>query len=111
MNGFQSKLALFVAGADAGVWWAVVLGIGTSLITLVVVVKAAKTIFWGKLSESASAPTVKEAPATVCIAMVVLAALCLGIGIYPRSVYKPLNAAMQSVQTVVKTATDTVARR
>ena len=110
-NGFQSKLALFVAGADAGVWWAVVLGIGTSLITLVVVVKAAKTIFWGKLSESASAPAVKEAPATMCIAMVVLAALCLGIGLYPRAVYRPLNAASEQVQTIVKTVPRTVARR
>jgi hydrogenase-4 component F len=111
LNGFQSKLALFVAGADAGVWWAVVLGIGTSLITVVVLVKAAKTIFWGKPSEAASAPTVKEAPATVCIAMVILAALCLGIGIYPKVVYKPLRAATQSVQTVVHTRADTVARR
>jgi len=110
-NGFQSKLALFVAGADAEVWWAVVLGIGTSLITLVVLVKAAKMVFWGKLSDAASAPTVKEAPATVCIAMVILAALCLGLGIYPKAVYKPLRAASEQVQTVVKTTPGTLVKR
>lgn len=111
MNGFQSKLALFVAGADAGVWWAVIIGIATSLITVVVLVKAAKTIFWGKLSESASAAGVKEAPLSVCVAMVILAALCLGIGIYPKSVYRPLDAAARTIRTVVKTPAETVAQR
>jgi len=103
-NGFQSKLALFVAGAEAGDWWAVVLGIGASLITLVVLVKAARTVFWGKLSEAAAAPTVREAPMSVLVAMVILAVLCLGIGIFPRAVYAPLNAASEMVQTV-KSAT------
>ena len=103
-NGFQSKLALFVAGAEAGDWWAVVLGIGASLITLVVLVKAARTVFWGKLSEAASAPTVREAPMSVLVTMVILAVLCLGIGIYPRAVYAPLKAASEMVQTV-KSAT------
>ena len=98
-NGFQSKFALFVAGAGAGDWWAVILGIAASLVTLVVLVKAARIVFWGKLSDAAAAPTVKEAPATVCAAMVVLAVLCLGIGIYPKLVYTPLRAASAVVQT------------
>lgn len=98
-NGFQSKLALFVAGAYAHDWWAVILGIAASLVTLVVLVKATRTMFWGKLSEAASAPNVREAPASVCAAMVVLAALCLAIGIYPRLVYPPLKAASAVVQT------------
>ena len=102
LNGFQSKLALFVAGADAGVWWAVALGIGTSLITLVVLVKAARRIFWGKLSDAASAPGVKEAPVCVCVAMLILAAICLGLGIYPKAVYKPLEAASKAVQTITR---------
>jgi len=99
-NGFQSKLALFVAGADAGDWWAVVLGIGASLVTLVVLAKAAKSIFWGPLSDAASAPTVRESPLTVTVTMVILALLCLAIGIYPKAVYKPLKAAAAVVQTV-----------
>lgn len=109
-NGFQSKLALFVAGADRGVWWAVIIGIATSLITLVVVVKAARSVFWGKLSDAAAAPAVREAPASVCVAMVILAALCLGIGLYPRSVYSPLKAAAASLQTVKSTPDSAVAR-
>ena len=100
LNGFQSKLALFVAGAKSNDWWAVAIGIGASLITLVVMAKAAKGVFWGKLSSAASAPTVREAPASVCVAMVILAVLCLGIGLYPRALYVPLKSAAAVVQTV-----------
>lgn len=99
-NGFQSKLALFTAGAQANYWWAVILGVGASLLTLLVLAKAARAIFWGKLSEVASAPAVREAPATVLVPMIILALLCLGIGIYPGAVYKPVNAAANVVQTV-----------
>ncbi|MGQ9455574.1 MAG: complex I subunit 5 family protein [Armatimonadota bacterium] len=109
-NGFQSKLALFTAGAEVRAWWAVVLGIGASLLTLVVLVRAAKNIFWGKLPENIS-NNVLEAPATVCVAMLILALLCLGIGVYPQALYKPLDAATKCVQTVITPTTDTVAKR
>jgi len=69
-------------------------------VTLLVLVKAAKTVFWGKETEAVSAPAVREAPASMCIAMVILAALCLGIGLYPRAVYHPLDKAAACVQTI-----------
>ena len=99
-NGFQSKLALFVAGAKAGDWYAVVIGIAGSLVTMVVLLKAAKSVFWGQATPAASGPTVKEAPFTVVVSMVILAILCLGIGIYPKAVYPPLKAASAVVQTI-----------
>ena len=108
-NGFQSKLALFVAGARAGDWWAVIIGIGTSLITLLVFAKAAKAIFWGQ-PDSAYAPTVREAPLTVVAVMVILAALCLAIGVYPKSVYPPLKAASAVVQTIKTPTPEMVAK-
>ncbi len=103
-NGFQSKLALLVAGAEIHAWWAVIIGIAASLLTLVVLGKAARSIFWGPESAAVSKPAVKEAPLTVAVAMVVLAALALVIGIYPRAVYEPLRAAASVVQTVGDTA-------
>ena len=109
-NGFQSKLALFVAGAEAGDWYAVVIGIAGSLVTLVVLLKAAKSVFWGQATPSASAPTVREAPLTVVVSMVILAVLCLGIGIYPRAVYAPLKAASAVVQTIGHQGESSVAR-
>jgi hydrogenase-4 component F len=108
-NGFQSKLALFVAGAQAGDWWAVVLGIGASLVTLTVLLKAARSVFWGKLSDAAST-TVREVPLTVRATMVVLAILCLTIGVYPRAVYLPLKAAASVIQTIDTPAPSLVAR-
>ena len=99
-NGFQSKLALFVSGADIHAWWAVTIGIAASLVTLVVLAKAAKSVFWGGESAAVSAASVREAPLSVTVSMVVLALLCLLIGVYPRAVYQPLKAAAEVVQSV-----------
>jgi len=109
-NGFQSKLALFVAGAQAGAWWAVILAIATSLITLIVLVRAAKSIFWGKIPDSIP-ESVREAPARMCLAMLVLAVGCLAIGTYPQMLYSPLSKAAKVVQTVVTPPTDAFAKR
>lgn len=110
-NGFQSKLALFVAGANAAVWWAVIIGIAASLVTLVVLLKAAKSVFWGEPSEAASQPAVREAPLTVTAVMVILAVLCLAIGVYPKAVYPPLKAAAAVVQTIKTPAPSLAAER
>ncbi len=109
-NGFQSKLALFVAGAGIGAWWAVIIGMATSLITLVVFFKAARTVFWGRLSSPAAQGAVKEAPASLCVVMILLAAMCLTIGIYPRAVYVPLKAASSVVLTVTSRSPNLVAK-
>jgi len=104
-NGFQSKLALFVAGAHAADWWAVVIGIAASLITLLVLAKAARSVFWGPLPDSIEQSHVREAPLTVTVSMVILAVLCLAIGLYPRAVYAPLKAAAAVVQTIANSQT------
>lgn len=100
LNGFHSKLALFVAGADAGNWWAVGFGIAASLVTLVVLLKAAKNIFWGKESEAVANTSVREAPLTVVVSMLILAIICLGVGLYPKAVYPPIKEAASYVQTI-----------
>jgi len=97
-NGFQSKLALLTAGALIGSWWAVVLALATSLITVLVLLRAAKSIFWGEASAQIS--EVREAPAGLCATMAVLAVLCLAIGVYPQGVYRPLKAATVALETV-----------
>lgn len=102
LNGFQSKLALFVAGGEAGDWWAVVIGILGSLVTLAVLAKAARSIFWGKLPDKLSESSLKEPPFTVRASMIVLALLCLIIGIYPRILYVPLKSASSVLQTITE---------
>ncbi|MGC8832719.1 MAG: complex I subunit 5 family protein [Armatimonadota bacterium] len=97
-NGFQSKLALLTAGALVGSWWAVILALATSLVTVLVLLRAAKSIFWGEAS--AQIGEAREAPAGLCATMAVLAVLCLAIGMYPQGVYKPLKAAAVVLETV-----------
>jgi hydrogenase-4 component F len=100
-NGFQSKLALFVAGAETAHWWAIGIGLLGSILTMVVLVKAAKSIFWGGTkSDSEYGREVKEVSAPLAITMVVLALICLGVGLYPRAVYRPISAAASVVETV-----------
>jgi formate hydrogenlyase subunit 3/multisubunit Na+/H+ antiporter MnhD subunit len=101
-NGFQSKLALLVAGAHAGSWWAVIIGIVGSLITLLVLLKAARKIFWGDLPATGeNLGALREAPLSLLIPMVLLAIACLVIGVYPKVVYTPLERASSVVQTVL----------
>ncbi|MDI6828917.1 MAG: proton-conducting transporter membrane subunit, partial [Armatimonadota bacterium] len=100
LNGFHSKLALFIAGANAGNWLAIGFGIAASLVTLVVLLKAAKNIFWGEESMAVAQPSVREAPLTVVVSMLFLAILCLAIGLYPRGLYPPIKAAASYVQTI-----------
>ncbi|MGB9587797.1 MAG: hypothetical protein ACPL7O_06405, partial [Armatimonadota bacterium] len=96
-----SKLALFVAGGNARDWWAVVIGIGASLVTLLVLLKAAKTVFWGQLPAAFDKTTTpKEAPLSVLIPMVLLSILCIVIGVYPKALYIPLKSAASVVQTI-----------
>ncbi|MBM3476795.1 MAG: hypothetical protein FJX75_26280 [Armatimonadetes bacterium] len=57
-------------------------------------VHAAYRVFWGPPSETVAAnPGIKEAPATMLIVMIVLAALCILLGVWPQLVHPLLNSA------------------
>lgn len=75
-NGFWSKLLIIVACITAGkagyAWWA----IAGSIITLAVFAKAYKYAFCGE-----SKKKVKESPAWMCIAMIILAIICVAGGL------------------------------
>ena len=46
-NGFLSKLTVYLALAKAGMWWAVAIAIAAGVLTMVVLLRAARTVFWG----------------------------------------------------------------
>jgi len=78
-NGFWSKLIIIIAAIQAGYpWFAAIAAVG-SILTMASFLKVEKYIFFGSLPEKLQ--KVKEAPMLMCIPMVLLAALCLGIGI------------------------------
>ncbi len=97
-SGFMSKLTIFLAGAQAGMWSAVGVAIFTSLLTLIVVIRAGQAVFWGSPKSSGPAPdSVKEAPASLYVAMAALAGVSILLGVYPQLAYPLLNKATLSI--------------
>jgi len=96
-NGFFSKLTVYLALARAGMWWAVVLAIGAGLLTMVVLLRAARTVFWG---HPASVLVAREVPATMWVPMVVLAIACLVLGVVPQAPFPLLDGAASALATL-----------
>jgi proton-translocating NADH-quinone oxidoreductase chain N len=95
-NGFMSKITIYLAAADAHMWWAAGIAIGTGVLTLVVLVHAAYAIFWGQpQTDRLHLDQVREVPASVWAPMVALALLCLVLGVYPQLLYPLLDRAAQ----------------
>jgi formate hydrogenlyase subunit 3/multisubunit Na+/H+ antiporter MnhD subunit len=101
-GGFMSKLTIFMAGAGVGMWAAVGVGVFASLLTLVVVFRAGQAVFWGDPKSGATAlESVREVPASLWVAMVALAGVCLLLGVYPQLAYPLLNRASLSIAGVL----------
>jgi hydrogenase-4 component F len=100
-NGFMSKLTVYLALARAGMWWAAGAAIAVSLLTLVVVVRAARAVFWGAPGGATLAlPALREVPASMWLPMAVLAAICLLLGVAPQMPYPLLDHAAAVLSTL-----------
>jgi hydrogenase-4 component F len=103
LNGFWSKLTVYLALSRAGLWWAAALAVLVSILTMVVMVRAAYRVFWGKRdASSASASGMREVPARMWVPMVFLAGMCVLLGIYPQMPYPLLNRAAAVLATLGK---------
>ncbi len=101
LNGFWSKLTVYLALARAGLWWAAVIAILVSILTMVVMVRAAYRVFWGESpAGGADALSVREVPARMWAPMAVLAALCGLLGVYPQLPYPLLDRAAKVLATL-----------
>ncbi|NIM05072.1 MAG: oxidoreductase [Armatimonadetes bacterium] len=96
-NGFVSKLTIFLAGAQAGMWWAAAIAIFTSLLTMVAVVKAGYLIFWAKPKDEAILERAKEAPASMLVPVAALSFGCIFLGIWPQTIFPLLHRAVTSL--------------
>jgi len=76
-NGFFSKLAIIIACVAAGRWGYAVWAVVVSLMTLASFTKVQK---YGFFDKRADRPRASEAPASMCVAMLGLAVLCLAMG-------------------------------
>ncbi len=78
-NGFWSKLIIVIAAAQAGHPWLAALAVIVAVLTLTMFVKVQRYALDGELPERYA--KIKEAPALMGLAMVILALICLGAGI------------------------------
>jgi len=79
-HGFFSKLFIIIGLWQAQRYALAVVGILISVLTLAYMLKAEKHAFFGRIREELRG--VKESPATMLVALVFLAALCIGIGLF-----------------------------
>lgn len=94
LNGFWSKLTVYLALARAGLWWAAAIAILTSILTMAVMVRAAYRVFWGEQSAAdPSALKPRDLPTRMWVPMVALASMCVLIGVDPQLPYPLLNHA------------------
>jgi len=103
LNGFWSKLTLFMAGGQLHLWWAVAIGMVVSILTLTCMVHTGYKIFWGHpTTEPATNPGLKEVPVSIWLGMAVLAVLCIAIGVYPQLIHPLLHRGTESILAVYR---------
>lgn len=101
LNGFWSKLTIYLALARAGLWWAAIIAVAVSILTTAVMVRAGFKVFWGNLRTAAvPEPAVKEVPAVMWLPMATLGALCLLLGVCPQAAYPVLDRAAAVLATL-----------
>jgi formate hydrogenlyase subunit 3/multisubunit Na+/H+ antiporter MnhD subunit len=101
LNGFWSKLTIYLALAKAGLWWAAIIAVAAGILTMAVMVRAGFRVFWGEPQASAlPEPAVREVPAVMWLPMATLGALCVLLGVYPQAVYPLLDRAAAVLATL-----------
>jgi len=96
-NGFMSEFTIFLAGIKAGYLWATIIAILVSILSLAAFVHVTYRVFMGRLPENLEKEDIREVPMAMWGGMLVLAIICVIIGIYPQIVYPILNEATKAV--------------
>jgi len=96
-NGFMSEFTLFLAGVKAGYLWATIIAIIVAILSLAAFIHIAYRVFMGSLPQNLDENQIKEVPVAMWGGMLILALLCVLIGVYPQIVYPILNEATKAV--------------
>lgn len=96
-NGFISEFTLFIAGVKAGFPWATVIAVAVAILNVAIFFHLTYQVFMGEAPENLKAAEVKEVPVMMWGGMLILAFLCLLIGVYPQIVSPILNEATKAV--------------
>jgi len=101
-NGFMSKFTLFLALGQRRLLWAAVVSVVTGLLTLACMVHAAYKVFWGRpVANPSDAREPREVPAWMTVTMLLLAAACVLLGVYPQIAYPVLDRATKCILSVL----------
>ncbi|KXA89822.1 hypothetical protein AKJ40_01180 [candidate division MSBL1 archaeon SCGC-AAA259M10] len=95
LNGFLSKFTIYLAGIDADLPILTFLALLASALTLASFFKAFKKTFLGQESESHK--DVKGVPLGMLIPMLILAAICIIVGLLPSLGFNIVEPAQRSV--------------
>jgi formate hydrogenlyase subunit 3/multisubunit Na+/H+ antiporter MnhD subunit len=99
-SGFWSKLTLYLAGAEAHLWWAVGIAIASSLLTLAAFVRAGYKVFWSDGDPDAVITPAARVPVTMLVPMVALTLLVILFGLYPSLLYPLLDPAAKALAQI-----------
>ena len=87
-NGFWSKLIIIVAAVQAGFYGLAAAAALVAVLTLATFLKVQGRVFFGRPASGSG--QVHEAPAPMCMSMIVLAVLCVGLGALLLDPLRPL---------------------
>jgi proton-translocating NADH-quinone oxidoreductase chain N len=79
LAGFWSKLIIVIALWTAGYYWIAIVAVCASVVTLGYLLLFQRKTFFGKFNDTFE--SIKEAPAGIIVASIVLASLCIAAGI------------------------------
>jgi len=114
--GFVSKFTLFLAVGQAKLLWAAIIGIVTSLLTMVCFFRAGYRIFWSpkespayasgqaaadRHAVGAEASTAAEVPAGMWLGMAFLAVAAIVLGVFPQLVNPLLDSATKCILRIL----------
>jgi len=108
LGGFMSKFTIFLAAIQQrGLWWAAAIAVLTGVFTLVVMARVAMQVFWR--SEEQRTPSQGEVPGTMVGSMVILAILCVLLGVAPLLAWPVLHQAAQTLWVYAQPAGELLA--
>jgi multicomponent Na+:H+ antiporter subunit D len=103
-NGFWSKLMIIIAVMQAGHWALASITVAVSFVTLMSFIKVQRYVIFGEMGKSVE--KAKEAPAAICVSLVLLAIACVGLGLlYPvigGSLLEPARDALMDGAAYIK---------
>jgi multicomponent Na+:H+ antiporter subunit D len=80
LGGFFSKLLIVLGCIHAGRYGLAVIAVGMGVLTLAYLLKVERQAFFGQIRKELGA--IREAPAMMCTAMILLAVVALGLGVF-----------------------------